>query len=159
MEPESLTGLPRADGLRLRFLLRLAVPASEHAEHPVGDHEATDDVDRAEGDGDHADHLLQGVIGRADDYQAAEHDDAVDRVGLRHQRRVQSRRHLGDDLEADEGGEDEDRDLDHQAHDAASLALSLTISPSLVSREPAMTSSSVSTLRLPSSSIRSSTRF
>ena len=42
---------------------------------------------------------------------------------------------------------------------AASLALSLTISPSLVSREPAMTSSSVSTLRLPSSSISSSTRF
>ena len=88
--------------------------ADEHSEHPVGDHEPADDVDRPEGDRDRADHLVERVVGEADDDQAAEHDDAVDRVRLRHQRRVQRRRHLRDHLEADEGGEHEDRDLGDQ---------------------------------------------
>ena len=47
------TGLPRASrsaGSASVFGFRL--PAAEHAEHAVGDHEAADDVDRAEGDRD-----------------------------------------------------------------------------------------------------------
>ena len=117
-----VSALPdRLGGERLgrAFFERRLRLADEHAEHPVGDHEAADDVDRAEGDRDRADRLLERVVGVAEHDQAAEHDDAVDRVGLRHQRRVQGRRHLRDHLEADEGGEHEDRDLGHQVHQAA----------------------------------------
>ena len=45
-----------------------------------------------------------------------EHDDPVDGVGPAHQRRVQRVRHLRDDLEADERGEHEDRELGQQVH-------------------------------------------
>ena len=96
--------------------------------------------------------LLERVVGDADHDQAAEHDDAVDRVGLRHQRRVQRRRHLRDHLEADEGGQHEDRDLGDQVHQlrtpAASRARSFRISPSWVMQAPATISSSKSRLQL-----------
>src|SRR4029453_15022430 len=119
-------------------------------------HEAADDVDRAEGDRDHADHVLEAVVGEPDHDQAAEHHDPVDRVRLRHQRRVQGRRHLRDHLEADEGGQHEDRDLGDQVHQAlappASRARSLTISPSWVMPAPATISSSKSSFSFPSSS-------
>ena len=47
----------------------------------------------------------------ADDQQAAEQHDPVDRVGARHQRRVQRVRHLRDHDEADEAGQHEDREV------------------------------------------------
>ena len=90
------------------------------------------------------------VVGVARDDQAAEHDDAVDRVGLRHQRRVQRRRDLRDDLEADERGEDEDRQLGDEVHQAPQPPRRRTwrarcwISPSWVRQAPATTSSSKS---------------
>ena len=49
---------------------------------------------------------------RAGHEDRAEQDHAVDRVGAGHQRRVQRRGHLGDDLDADEDAEDEDRQPD-----------------------------------------------
>ena len=151
--PEVISRRPSSSavGLRLRLF-------GEHAEHPVGDHEAADDVDRAEGDRDRADHVLERVVGVADDDQPAEHDDAVDRVGLRHQRRVQGRRHLRDHLEADEGGEDEDRDLGHQAH-GYFAALSFLISPPSVMQAAARMSSSKSTFSSPSSATSRPSRF
>ena len=55
-------------------------------------------------------------VGLADQEQAAEQHDPVDRVGGRHQRRVQGVRHLRDDLEADERGEHEDGQLGEEVH-------------------------------------------
>ena len=101
----SSSSFGRLGGLRL-----------EHPEHAVGDEEAADDVDRPERDRDHEQDVLEEALGRPDHEQAAEDDDAVDRVGPAHQRRVQRVRDLRDDLEADEGGEDEDRELGQEVH-------------------------------------------
>ena len=49
------------------------------------------------------------LAARGDD--RADERDARDRVGRRHERRVQQRRHARDDLVADEAGEDEDVEL------------------------------------------------
>ena len=98
----------------------------EHLEHPVGDQEAADDVDRAEGDRDRRGSTLSSALrssAEPEHEQAAEHDDAVDRVGARHQRRVQRVRHLRDHREADEAGQDEDRELGDE-HQVASAAAS-----------------------------------
>ena len=65
---------------------------------------------------DHHQRLDHRVGERGDDDQPAEDDDAVDGVRLRHQRGVQRVRDLRDHLEADEGGEHEDRYLGHQVH-------------------------------------------
>ena len=51
---------------------------------------------------------------RGHQQQPAEHHDPVDRVGARHQRRVQRVRHLRDHREADEAGQHEDRELDDE---------------------------------------------
>ena len=51
---------------------------------------------------------------RAGHQDRADQDDAVDRVGPAHQRRVQDGRHLRDDLEADEHGKHEDRQQGHR---------------------------------------------
>src|SRR6202040_3362427 len=82
-------------------------------------------------------------------------DDAVDRVGPRHQRRMQDGRHLGDDLDADEDRKHEEGQLVQQliAHFAASrscLARSLTISPPCVTQLPLVISSSKSRVMAPS---------
>ena len=76
--------------------------------------------------------------------QAAEQHDPVDRVGARHQRRVQRVGHLRDDDEADEAGQHEDREVgregareDHGAASTAALAPGWTISPSRTMHAPA----------------------
>ncbi len=69
-------GAPTADiSLGIGFL------ALEHPEHAVGDQEAADDVDRAEGDRDHEQEVVEEALSRPDQQDAAEHDDAVDGVG------------------------------------------------------------------------------
>ena len=68
---------------------------------------------------------LRNPVGRPDQQDAAEHDDAVDRVGGGHQRRVQRVRHVRDHLEADERGQDEDRELGQEVHQRSTL-LSVT---------------------------------
>ena len=108
----------------------------EHLEHAVGDQEAADDVDRAEGDRDDEQQLVEEAVdAEAEHEDAAEHDDAVDRVRARHQRRVQRVGHLGDRQEAGEAGQDEDRQVGQQ-HQAC------TASPSRTTHAPATTSSS-----------------
>ena len=97
---------------------------------------------------------LRNPVGLADQQQAAEQHDAVDRVGGGHERRVQRVRHLRDDLEADEGGEHEDGQLGEQVHlrghlRGAALAPSCTISPSWVMQAPSMISSSKSSSARP----------
>ncbi len=55
----------------------------------------------------------------ADRQKGADHDDGGDRVGDRHQRRVQRGRHRPHDVIADEHGEREDRQAEHEGVDAA----------------------------------------
>ncbi len=67
---------------------------------------------------------LRASVGVAGDQDRADQDDAVDRVGAGHQRRVQRRGDLGDHLEADEDAEDEDRQPDDGlAHALVAVAL------------------------------------
>src|SRR3954467_12801271 len=110
--------------------------ALEHAEHPGGHEKAADDVDRAEDDRDDQQQLVEEAVDGPDQQQAAEHDDPVDRVRAAHERRVQRVRDLRDDLEADERGQHEDRDLGQQIHQ-------ITF-PSRTPHAPATTSSSKS---------------
>src|SRR3954471_467351 len=119
--------------LRLIALHDFGLFALEHAEHAVGDEEAADDVDRAEDDRDAEQDLVERAVRLAEQQQAAEHDDAVDRVGAAHQGRVQRVRHLRDHLEADERRQHEDRDLGQQIHQ--------TTFPSRTTHAPATTSS------------------
>src|SRR3954466_8955845 len=118
--------------------LRARLAPLEHLEHPVGDQEAADHVDRPEGDGDHQQHVVDHAVRRPDEQQAAEHDDAVDGVRAAHQRRVQRVRHLRDHLEADERRQYEDGDLRHEIHQRS------TTFPSRTTQAPATTSSSKS---------------
>src|SRR6185312_3241092 len=142
------------------FTLAAVAATFEHLQHPVGHEEATDDVDRAEHDRHGPGDLRERVRSfRTDHQQPAEQHDSVNRVGARHQRRVQHRRHLRDHLEADEHGEHEDRDLVDERHTAApiaSLTRSLTTSPSCVMQHPATISSSKSGSTRPSADMWSS---
>src|SRR6266540_6994945 len=81
---------------------------------------------------------------RAHDDDRADDHDPVDCVRARHERRVQQRRHLGDDLEADEGGEHEDRELGHE------LVTHAGTSSFRVTHAPAVISSSKSSFSSPS---------
>src|SRR5690606_19326033 len=137
-------------GLLARLLLDRLL-GLEHAEHAVGDHETADHVQGAEDQGDEQDDLdADGrVLHLAQRHQRAEHDDAVDGVGARHQRGVQGVGHLGDDGETDEPGQHQDRDVGQQfgIHQA---------STSRVTQESASTWSPKSGASLPSTSISSS---
>src|SRR5258708_7165886 len=138
---------------RSRLLLRL--PALEHLQHPVGDHETADHVGGGEGHRNEAqDDVDWRVRARGDD-DGAHEDDPVDRGGPGHQRRGQDGRHLGDDLDADENRQHEEGQLVEQlvAHFAGSrscLARSLTISPPCVTQLPLVISSSKSSVIAPS---------
>ena len=67
------------------------------------------------------------ALGLAGDEDRAEQDHAVDGVGAGHQRRVQRRGDLGDDLDADEDAEHEDRQPDDIAHAVTSPTPSRTV--------------------------------
>src|SRR5467141_3783520 len=116
------------------------LPAFEHLEHAVRDDETADHVGRGEDDRDQAEHDGHRRVGSGGDEDGADQDDAVDRVGARHERRVENRRHFRDDLEADE-----DRQLVEQlvGHAAPTICLarSLTISPPCVTHAPLVISS------------------
>ena len=90
----------------------------EHLEHPVGDDVAADDVHRREDHGDEREDLAERVVGLGGDEHRADQHDAVDRVGARHQRRVERRRDLADDLEPDQDRQDEDRQGVEQGFDS-----------------------------------------
>ena len=92
---------------RRSFLLPPLGPLLEHREHPIGHDEAADDVDRAEHDREESEQV-------ADRAAAAPATSIAPTITIRgwrwrpHERRVQRRRHLGDDFEADEDRENED---------------------------------------------------
>ena len=97
-----------APGLLLRRL------AAEHLQHPLGHHVPADHVGRGEHRGHEGDDVADRVVRGQPDQQRADQHDAVDRVGRRHQRRVQGGRDLPDDLDADQQREDEDGQVSEQ---------------------------------------------
>ncbi len=80
-------------------------PRTEHFQHPVCDHKTSHQVDGREGHRQQGDGQQPGIVGLARHDDGADQDDAVDRVGAGHQRRVEFAGDLGDDLEADKDGE------------------------------------------------------
>src|SRR4051794_18964881 len=92
-----------------------------HAQHALGDEEAAKDIHRGKDQGDEpetarpcpaaADHC------DPDGEQRADHDHGRDRVGHRHQRRVQGRRHRPHNEVADEHGQHENREPEHEGID------------------------------------------
>ena len=94
------------------FSARRAPP--EHLQHAVGDDPSADDVERAEQHGRDGDDVAERVVRRCRDGERADEHDAVDEVRSRHQRRVQHRRHFGDEQESDEDREREDEDAERE---------------------------------------------
>ena len=78
-------------------------------QHSLGYREAAEDVDRSEryrGNRQRREQRAVRYAGqRCNDDDRSGEDDSVDRVGGRHQRRVQRRRHLGDHFESHEDRE------------------------------------------------------
>src|SRR5215472_2144685 len=88
--------------------------APEHLQHPSGDYITADDVRRGERCCQEGDHVAHGVVGGDRDQHGSREHDAVDGVRRGHQRRMQGRGHLTDDLEAHPQGEYEDGDVNEQ---------------------------------------------
>ena len=94
-----------------------------HRQHALGDQEAAEDVHRGEDQRDEAERarperaIVIGDQRDADREQRADHDHRGDRVGHRHQRRVQRRRHRPDHVVADEDRQHEDREPEHEGID------------------------------------------
>ena len=74
----------------------------EHLEHAVGDEESAHDVAGGGDDRDRAEDRRQRALCRARQDDGADHRDGVERVGQRHQRRVQQGRDPPDHLKPDE---------------------------------------------------------
>src|ERR1700730_11848691 len=109
-----LSSSPRGGRRSLGFLL-------VHRDHPLGDQEATEDVHAGEDQRDEAEaarpHPAAADQLDADREQRTDHDHRGDRIGHRHQRRMQRRRHRPHHEVADEHGEHENRQPEHEGID------------------------------------------
>src|SRR5205814_2382785 len=103
---------PRTSSILLLRLHRLPLP--EHLEHSIGDDEATEHIRRAKYHRYESQRVQQRRICRAGDEEGSQNDDAVDRVGAGHERRMQHRRNSANHFEADEDRHDEDVDAEYQ---------------------------------------------
>src|SRR5271165_754767 len=80
----------------------------EHLQHPIGDQVAAHRVEhRQEHRGKAQQTRKQASVLLAGDQNRAHHGDRRNRVGERHQRRVQQRRHTANQLKAQEGRQHE----------------------------------------------------
>src|SRR5680860_476121 len=125
-------------------------PGAEHAEHAIGYQVPADDVYRRQHQGEHGQRRAERAAHRRGRH-APDDGDARDRVGTRHQRRVQLRRDLVYQLEAEEHREHEDEQQQQDAHavlsgdpSTAALTRSSRITPPCVSRQGPITLSDVS---------------
>src|SRR3984957_4407245 len=112
-----LVSSPRGDCHSFQFLL-------VHRQHSLGDQEATENIDAREGQRDEAETARPARAGRnhadTDRKQRANHDHRGDRVRYAHQRRMQRGRHRPDHEIADEHGEHENRQPEHEGIDGLS---------------------------------------
>src|SRR5882724_11466359 len=92
-----------------------------HRQHALGDKEAAEDIHAGEDQRDEAETARPAAAARdhwnADREQRADHDHRGDRVGHRHQRRMQRRRYRPHHEIADENGEDENRQPEYEGID------------------------------------------
>ena len=122
-------------------------------------------VDRLWFDGQQVHSAPDGDRSRGDrpaDGRAADDDDAADRVGDAHQRRVKRGRDVPDDVVADEHGENEhggvdDDGIDRTGH-ASEASLVRTGAPSMQTRVALMMSSARSARRSPAAASRSAAK-
>src|ERR1700686_4712970 len=109
-----LSSSPRGARRSLGFLL-------VHREHALGDQEAAEDIDASKHQRDEAEPARPAAAVRdhadADREQRADHDHRGDRISHRHQRRMQRRRHRPHHEIADEHGEHENRQPEHEGGD------------------------------------------
>src|ERR1700675_4951419 len=109
-----LSSSPRGARRSLGFLL-------VHPEHALGDQEAAEDIHAGEGQRDKAETprpaAATGDHADADREQRADHDHRGDRIGHRHQRRMQRWRHRPHHEIADEHGQHENRQPEHEGID------------------------------------------
>src|SRR5690606_12231139 len=89
------------------FMPRPLAAAPVHAEHALGYREPAEEVDRCQDDGEEAEPGRRGETLGAGRDQGADDDHAGDRVGHRHQRRVQRRGDAPHHVVADEDREHE----------------------------------------------------
>lgn len=84
----------------------------KHFQHPVGDDEAADHVERAEQNGEKTQREREVIVafGVPHHDDGADDDDPVNRVRARHKRGVQDGRHVRNHLDAQEDGQDDDVD-------------------------------------------------
>src|SRR3984957_18605909 len=112
-----LSSSPRGARRSLGFLL-------VHRQHPLGDQEAAEDIHAGKNQRDEAEAARPGPAaadhGDADREQRADHDHRGDRVGHRHQRRVQRGRHRPHHEIADEYGKHENRQPEYEGIDGLS---------------------------------------
>src|SRR6202022_3731076 len=109
-----LSSSPR--GARRSFRLLLV-----HRQHALGDKEAAEDIHACKDQRDEAEAARPARAARdhadTDREQRADHDHRGDRVRHRHQRRMQRRRHRPHHEIADEHGEHENRQPEHEGLD------------------------------------------
>src|SRR5579863_274190 len=87
------------------FLYRTA--GLEHPQHAVGDQESADHVAGGGHNGDDAEDGRERALFLADQDNGADHGNRVERIGQRHERRMQQGRDVADDLESDKGRQHE----------------------------------------------------
>src|SRR5579862_3821950 len=133
----AVTGLPSAFRIarttwcsRLRCRLRGRLPALEHLEHALRDEEAAEDIHRRERHGDDAYPSAPVEGDRTRSEHRTDEDDAGDRVGDGHERRVESGRDAPADVVADEHGQHENYEIENDWVDARGHCL-LQFSPSV----------------------------
>src|SRR5882757_3836559 len=109
-----LSSSPRGARRSLSFLL-------VHRQHALGDKEAAEDIHAGKDQRDEAETARPPRSARdhadADREQRADHDHRGDRIGHRHQRGMQRRRHRPHHEIADEHGENENRQPEHKGID------------------------------------------
>src|SRR3954469_11373880 len=92
-----------------------------HRQHALGDKEAAEDVHAGKHQRDKTEAARQTRAardhGNANREQCADHDHRGDRIGHRHQRRMQRRGHRPHHEIADEDGKNEDRQPEHEGID------------------------------------------
>src|SRR6476469_6174354 len=92
-----------------------------HPEHALGDKEAAENIHAGKSQRDEAEAARPTAAGGnradADREQRADHDHRGDRIGHRHQRRMQRRGHRPHHEVADEHGQNEDRQPEHEGID------------------------------------------
>src|SRR4029077_4726248 len=102
--------------LLLRAVARLGLFFLEHLQHPLGDQEAAEHVDRRQRHGQNAHRASERRFGQRSGQHGADDDDRGDRVGHRHQRCVQRRRNVPYDVIADVDRQHEDDQVINEFH-------------------------------------------